>query len=584
MRRASPATRPLLLAIVIAVGVAALVPAAGASLSGDDAEGDAVIMDGPGEEPPRNLTLEIAFVDNGTGEPLPDIPVEIHNRWNPPDDRRGAADSWGLRTDVDGTVTVNASRGAVRVAVDHPDWKRFQASFGLDGNLSLELPLRATAGDQAEIAGVVRSTDGAVLPNATVEVAPEWSCEGDRGEPCPDVRGSEATSTRTTVNGTEVHLRWQPHDRRERVGVAEDGSYSVAVPAGSYRLEARAPGHVPSGQILEVQANETAETDLELTPIPPDSVTLQGVIRDASSGEPIPGAVVTVENPRWGSHDRARTNSNGVYELATKPGHLLLEVEADAGHGQVCIMAAGGGSGEEDHDDGPNTTVVDPEPDCEPHDGPEKPYLPRTLGFSVEADETRNVSLALEPEPDPSARIQGWVLDDETGEPLPDARVLLVNEETGDWGGAPVDENGSFSAPVPAGYHTVRVRAPGHLGNATNVDVDVDGTAEVVLRVPVGEAMREEPCCHAPRSVEGSAGGDADHDGTTAGLSDDAGDGESRSGEATIQGQPGDLGPYDASGSDGDPPDRSETSAPGSAALVAALVGAAAVGRRLRGR
>lgn len=573
-------TRTFLAAIALALVAGALVPSAGASVSGDDAEGDMTIMDREEAEPPRNLTLTLRFVENGTGDPVADLPVKAMNRWHPDDGRRGATDSWERRTDGNGTVTLEASRGPVRVAVDDADWKRFRASFRLDGNLTLELPMRPTDEDLARLSGFVRSEDGDPLPNATVELDPARDCDGER---CPVRSTGEGEATRRTVDGTEVNLRWRPHSRHAHVDAAGDGSYEVAVPEGTYRVEVEAPEHLRHTDRIEVDAGDGHVTSFELTPVPPDSVTLQGVIRDAETGEPIEGAVVTVENPRWGSHDRTRTDANGVYEVATKPGHVL--VEADAEHRRVCIATSGARAqgGHDAGSDGAETSVAKPQPRCEAEERPDAAYMPRTRGLQVEADETRNVSLALQPEPDDSARIQGWVLDDGTGEPLPNATVRLKNEQTGDWGRAEVDGNGSFSARVPAGYHTLRVRAPGHLENATNVVVAEDGTAEVVLRAPAGEPARDHRrCCYAydtaaePHESQGSSGDAADGE-------DQAGGPASQPSQATIQGGPGGLGPYDASTSGGEKPTRSDVPAPGSAALVAALLGAAALGRRLRG-
>jgi hypothetical protein len=568
-------TRAFLAAIALVLVAGALAPVAGASTSGDDAEGDVTVTDRSEPEPPRNLTLTVRFVANGTGEPVADLPVQVANRWQPADERKGAHDSWERTTDGDGTVTLNASRGPVWVSVEDPDWKELRAGFHLDGNLTVGLPMRATDAELASISGSVGSPDGDPIPNASVEVDPVRDCEEKR---CPVQAEAERSTSTVDANGTEVDLTWSPHDRNAYLDVREDGSYEVTLPEDTYRIEAQAPDHLRSVAEVEAGAGEETAASFELTPVPDDTVTIRGVVRDAATGDPIEGAIVTVENTKWGSHAQTVTGADGAYEMSTKPGHVLVEVDAEPRR-SVCVThdeeTAHSGGGAE-------ASVAEPRPDCEPQAGSDQPYLPRTRGLQVAADSTRNVSLALQPEDTDEARIQGWVLEDGTGDPLPNATVYLRNEETGDWGRAEVDGNGSFAADVPAGYHTVRVRAPGHVENATNVAVAEDATAEVVLRSPAGEDHRHQPCCYAYESSEPTHG-DAGSGTSEQATASEAGGPAERTSGPIIQGGPGELGPYETSSS-GEEPARSDTPAPGSAALVAALTGAAALGRRLRGR
>lgn len=575
----APSLRTAFAAAALVLLVAGLLPVVGAVADGEHRSGDATITrESKGGEPPRNLTLAVTFTSNATGEPAAAVPVDVVNRWHGSDDA-GGVDRRSAATDGNGTLALQVSRGTVSLTVDDPAWQETHVRFPMEGNMSFEVPLRPSSEDLARIEGVVASENGTPLPEASVEVDPVRDCDEDRCK----VRHAERGTRRTLdVDGTEVDLTWEPHDRNARVQVGDGGRYAVAVPAGNYSLTARAPDHVEGREEVQAGAGRTTQRNLTLTPIPPDSVTIRGTVVDAETGDPITGAVVTVENPRWGSHDRVETGEDGTYEVETKPGHLVVEVRAEPGAGHACVRTteavSGHGSGEA------SPSAARPEPrECEDGQGPEQAYYPRSQGLSAEAGSTRELTLELRPEPEPTARIEGWVLEDGTGEPLPNASVVLENERTDDWGHARPDANGSFAADVPAGYYTVRVRADGHLRNATNVLVEDGETVQVVLRAPAGEPA-DRGCCFAggpgivyeDRSASGHGGDAEGADGAAGGV-------PAGPGGPTIDGGPGHLGPYQASSSTGpQEADRSKTPAAGAAFAAAALAVAAAAAVRVR--
>lgn len=578
----APSARTIIAALAVALIAAALAPGAGASTSGDDAEGEVTVMETEGE-PPRNLTLEITLVDNRTGEPVPDVLVELANRWE-----GGASDRWSLVSDGNGTVAVDASAGPVRFHVDDPGWKRVTGGLRLDGNLSFELPLRPVETELATLEGVVADRNGTPLADASLEVDPARECDDRRCHVERDARPAEdATLHPGGPNGTKVSVHWQARDdRTKHVGADEEGAYTVQLPAGDYRLEAEAPGHVPETIEVNLAENESVERDLALQAVPPSSATLQGVVREAGTGDPVAGALVVVENPKWGHQERIWTDEDGAYAVDAKPGHALVAVRAGPGSGKVCTMG-----GSDEGAGGASTQVVDRE--CESRPSPDQAYLPTHRGISLEADATRNLSVDLEEEPEPSARIEGWVLADGTDDPVPNATVRIQGQTQPERGVAVADGNGSFAAAVPEGRYTVRVEAPGHLPNVTDVRVDEGETAQVVLHVPEGEVLVDDRCCYRTHptperdhdETRGTHHAGGSGDGTAAGGTDG---GEAGTQSATLQAGPGGLGPYEqaSDGSDrpGEEPEPdSEIPGPG-AGVLGALTGAAVLGRPLRRR
>jgi hypothetical protein len=101
-----------------------------------------------------------------------------------------------------------------------------------------------------------------------------------------------------------------------------DGTYVIdGVPAGQQVLMASAAGFIPTQVMVTVQANQTVMQDISLVPV--SGGTVQGIVRNASNGQPISGATVSVAN-------RTTTSgSDGAYTLSNVPvGQQILTASA----------------------------------------------------------------------------------------------------------------------------------------------------------------------------------------------------------------------------------------------------------------
>jgi hypothetical protein len=93
-----------------------------------------------------------------------------------------------------------------------------------------------------------------------------------------------------------------------------DGTYALTdVPAGQQILTASAAGFTSTQVTVAVIANQTVTQDFHLVPIQMQTGTLQGIVRNASNGQPISGATISA-----GSRTTA-SGSDGTYTLSNVP-------------------------------------------------------------------------------------------------------------------------------------------------------------------------------------------------------------------------------------------------------------------------
>ena len=115
------------------------------------------------------------------------------------------------------------------------------------------------------------------------------------------------------------------------------GFFQVTVPAGSYTLEVSASGYHTYETSVTVQENQTLVIQIPLQPA--GYGTIKGYVVDASTGDPIQGAYVVVdENPNF----TAVTDANGYYEIANIPaGTHVVEAFAQGysrGYANVTLL------------------------------------------------------------------------------------------------------------------------------------------------------------------------------------------------------------------------------------------------------
>jgi RNA polymerase sigma-70 factor (ECF subfamily) len=230
------------------------------------------------------------------------------------------------------------------------------------------------------------------------------------------------------------------HTQSDRTGVFHFGELEP----GEYALIATADGFLPSrrGGIM-VQSKQVAAADLRLDP---GGVSLAGRVLDAGGGV-ISGAMVTAILTR--STARAPSDALVLRGLTDDRGHYRLS--ARTGNHQLRVQAAG--------------------------------YAPAEAWLSLKEDRTRDFELT------PAARVSGRVLERLTGQPVADAEVLLIVEESAGRPPTPsaptrTDASGRFLfTSVEAGRYGLSARRGPLVSVPVDVIVNATDTAAVDLRV-----------------------------------------------------------------------------------------------------
>lgn len=375
-----------------------------------------------------------------------------------------------------------------------------------------------------------------------------------------------------------------------------EGRYKMLMYAGDYVLSAGAQDFGQAQQQVSLAEGETETVDLKLEPIPPDSVTIQGTVLDKVTGKPVSGAWVSVENQQWGAYTSGQTDDAGRFSVKTKPGWAVVWVRADGG---CCVYATpvaepqsaspSGSAGTASSDAPPSgneTGIRAPDSEPRPYRQPSGSYYPWVQGGAHAENAVVTLDVQLVPKPGADARIVGYVLNATSKKPVVGAWVNVHNEDTGDWGSAQTDKDGSYVMQARAGVHTVQAYADGYYQNA--VVAKVSG-AETRIDLALQPGRQQGHCCIAYGRAEAASGtatptpmaaGAPAQDSGKASAPQSVAQVES-SGPATYQASPQGLGPYNPATAPSSPPPgpdavAKQTPLPGALAVLAA-VGAAAV-------
>lgn len=130
------------------------------------------------------------------------------------------------------------------------------------------------------------------------------------------------TAAGAAVEGATVNITG-PIERETTTG--EDGAYSVVLTAGEYDVTVSAFGYETETATVAVTAETTTTHDVALEAA--DSHPVSGTVTDASSGDPVAGATVTIEGAPV---EPATTGADGRYTFAAVPAGAY-EVSADGG-------------------------------------------------------------------------------------------------------------------------------------------------------------------------------------------------------------------------------------------------------------
>lgn len=376
----------------------------------------------------------------------------------------------------------------------------------------------------------------------------------------------------------------------------EDGHFRMNAHAGYVVLEANRQGYLIERHSLELTDGDAQETTLELEALPEKSVTLSGTVTNAKSGDAIAGAQVNVQVPAGGDSAYTQTDADGKWQVKVRPGFTNVHVHhSGGGYGDYEVMeeraeavAVEDGAHHEGDEAGSSSGTSSAQPvEPMPQVRSEGKYYPAVRSLMTESDSDAHLDIELVPEREPTTTIVGYVVDSQTDEGVAGVEVHLQNHETGGWGSATTDENGSFRFETHAGYHTLGFYGDGYLPNGVNTVAPESGTHRVDIEATEGdwvEAGWWRPGDHDghddgyyPMAKGGTAMEEASSDSAMSGESMDRSSmGAPSSGNGGLQGGPGGLGPYSG------PLENEEAPAPGM--LIVLLTLAAAIGVAVRRR
>ncbi|MBV9495001.1 MAG: carboxypeptidase regulatory-like domain-containing protein, partial [Acidobacteria bacterium] len=195
-----------------------------------------------------------------------------------------------------------------------------------------------------------------------------------------------------------------------------NGHYTLPnIPPGSYTATFSAPGYSPQTQPVTLTSGGTAHVDGSLAPLPG---TIQGTVTNGQTGQPLPGATVTITYN--GTTVTTTTDSNGHYNFPNVPSEVPV-------------------------------TVTISHPDY----GTQPPY---TVTLPPGGNDTRTTGLTPLP-----GTINGTILDGGTSQPLAGATVVLRDGNGQVVGTTTTDSSGHYTFPnLPPGNYTIEMSAPGY--------------------------------------------------------------------------------------------------------------------------
>lgn len=554
-----------------------------------------------------DVTLTVQVLDDASGDPIEGAELTLTGYFREGPTKRTTT------TDAEGRASIDLYEGENQVHIvrkgyrAHDFWTTPEHEQEID-----RAPIRLVSvpAQSVTITGTVTDAATGDPVQAYIQLRPDWErMEADKRE---GSGGSGAAEP-------ERAMVYDPHhgsNNWNSTTTDTDGTFTMHAYPGHVVLSANRVDFVIAETKMTLSDGETKQADLTLNKMPEKSVTLSGTVRDAKSGDPIRGAAVNVQVPAWADHAWVRTDNEGQYSVKVRPGYTVVEV---AHHGywygdDVVVMETREGSdgeatassdGARDSD---GEAEAEPEPDAAsstlvapPREGPQ--YYTKSEAFTTSAGENRTLDVALPPKPEPQTELVGYVVDAENQTGVAGAEVNYHNQETGDWGHATTDADGSYRFMVRGGYSTLRVWVDGYLPTVLDVSFPDDGRVRQDLHVQPGTYAQagwwdpdghDRDCCYAyeEASADGSpmmaksGGSGASDDAARSQFESSAAAGGSPDG-VRVEGEGGGLGPYDPATApeDGRSDDDATRDAPAPGLMLAGLaIGLAALVVGLRGR
>jgi len=169
------------------------------------------------------------------------------------------------------------------------------------------------------------------------------------------------------------------------------GYYSMNIPAGRFRVSAYADGYLSaeSGQFW-INDYETRWVNLSLGPRPEETATIYGYITDEQTSGPIEGATIDLlwyDGQYQYYQNETNSDATGYYSMHVAPGYFELDFEAD-GYFRVSMNE-----------------------------------------LHIDDEEMLEINVVMYPRPEENAMVSGYITDEETGDPIDNARFEIYWED-----------------------------------------------------------------------------------------------------------------------------------------------------------
>lgn len=437
---------------------------------------------------PGAYAAETDYVVSGTvlgdsGEPAPKTYVDI---WVTSAEGASFADK--ALVDPDGTFSLRVPAGKGHLSAYSDEWRTSTSQeVSITGDTTgIRLILATPPPKTATVSGIVTDLSGNPIEGATVTIGQGCCYAMPAVEPAPATPPSEGSgvSSSDAVAPTESRMAYPYyyHGDHEEATTGADGKFSFTTYAGFRQVTAWAKGYAQTTLNVEAKADESVRADLKLEKVPDANAVVRGKVVDAKTGAPISGAGVSVSNVEWGRYEYATSAADGSFELKTLPGWTQITVYYYGDHGNVAYAS--------DSASGEAKPAIAPMP---VPSGPQKQYYQYIQTLRLKAGDN-NVDVRLEPKPEATIVLIGYVVDPDANKGVANANVNVWNQDTGDWGNAVTDQTGSYKLLVRPGHYTMNVWAEDHLPGAAMFVVSEDAkTVRFDIEAPAG-TQKYAPC------------------------------------------------------------------------------------------
>lgn len=498
-----------------------------------DGKADNVVALAGGVPVQKNFTLDHngwvlrgKVADAKTGAALAGVTVEAHPssayRCAPGEPCPLAAESgmampefyrmpYTTRTGADGSYALAIDKneaGFVSVRAWKENYRDGYAELEVKADATQDLRLEPIPPKTAVLEGrVVDAKTGAPIADAWVSAWPSYdevrAMEGEAAS-----GGGTSGSAGSTEPAAPDRVAPSPavypccQFEGNNTSTDRDGRFRMGMHPGTYQFSVGAPEHGQHAAKVTLADGETKTMDVRLEPIPGDTVIVRGTVVDQSTGKPVAGAWVSVENQQWGAYNGGQADAQGRFEVKTKPGWTMVWVRVDGGGYDATPVAAQADAPASSSDGATGSDEAIRAPDAKPYIQPQGSFYPWVRSASFAENQEVDWRVELQPKPKAELKLQGYILDAKTKEPITNAYVNIHNEDTGDWGWGQTDQYGSFVFQVRPGTHSIHANAEGHFQNAVVVAVR-EAVTRVDLTLEPGQPSGY--CCIAYARGEAAA-------------------------------------------------------------------------------